>query len=198
MSLNVVKTTAGGSIPIFQKVDQLAQGGFALDVTGLVSGSVIKKGTPLYFDEATRKAVVVKTAIVQADATDSATAIRVIKGHSLAVADIVGAESDGAKDAITAITTTESAYDQITVGTTLGVALTAGDVIFQAAGTAASSGAALKATPNGMLYEDVTVDSNVQLGAVIRGTVYKRRIPNGVHALVQAALEDNIIFSNSF
>lgn len=198
MSLNIVKTTGGGRIPIIQKVIELAQGGFILDVTGLPSSGTVKKGTPVIFSESTRKAKVVKTAVMQAAATDSATALKVLKGSYMAVGNVIAAISNGAKYAVTAIDTSNGAYDQLTVGTTLGVALSAGDVIFVASGTAGADGAALENTPNGILYEDTPIDGNEPLSVLIRGTVYKRRIPNGVHALVQAALEDNIIFSSSY
>jgi len=43
-------------IPVFQKVLELARGGFTLDATGLTAGDIIPAGTPIAFDEATRKA----------------------------------------------------------------------------------------------------------------------------------------------
>lgn len=51
-------TSISGSrtIPVFQKVLETARGGFTLDATGLTVGDTIPAGTPMVFDEATRKA----------------------------------------------------------------------------------------------------------------------------------------------
>lgn len=44
------------TIPIFQKVLETARGGFTLDATGLTANEIIPAGTPMTFDEETRKA----------------------------------------------------------------------------------------------------------------------------------------------
>ncbi|MCJ8153241.1 hypothetical protein MKJ01_05630 [Chryseobacterium sp. SSA4.19] len=51
-------TSIAGSrtIPVFQKVLETARGGFTLDATGLTIGDIIPAGTPITFDETTRKA----------------------------------------------------------------------------------------------------------------------------------------------
>lgn len=197
MGLTITKVSGGDKIPLFQKVLELAQGGFTLTTTGLATGATVKAGTPVLYSESARTAVVCKRAVLQADATNSATDYKVLKGHHLAVGDIISSASNGAKYAITEIDASDAAYDEISVGTTLGVALSAGAVIFQAAGTAGANGAALLSTPNGLLYEDAVVGVNEPLSALIRGTVYKRRIENGVHSLDEAAL-GLIVFSNSY
>lgn len=54
--LQPVKTTYSYGVEIWQTVLETAQGGFSLDPTGLTLGDTIPAGTPIVFDEATRKA----------------------------------------------------------------------------------------------------------------------------------------------
>lgn len=196
MGLVIKKESGGESIPIFQKVIELIQGGFTLVKTGL-SGTV-KKGTPVYCNEANRQCTPFKSAVMQAAAAIDATKYRVLKGSLVIVGDVVTTGVGAAGRAISSIdTTTSTAYDELTLTATLGVALVAGDVIFKSGGAAGADTGSLHVTPNALLYEDVEVGDNEPVSALIRGTVYKRRIPNGVIAEVQAALP-HIIFSNSF
>lgn len=50
----IVSTTE--QIPVYQKINETAQGGYLLDITGLTTGAVIRKGTPFTYNETTRKA----------------------------------------------------------------------------------------------------------------------------------------------
>jgi hypothetical protein len=194
MSLSVKKVSGGGHVPVFQTVLENAQGGFSLVKTGL-SGTVLK-GTPVFYNEADRKCTPFKCAVLQANAADDATVYRVIKGHHLIIGDQLAAVVAGQNRAITAIDTTHADYDAVTLAATLAVALTAGTVLFKSSGTAGNNTGALHVTPNGLLYEDCPVDDNEPVSVVIRGTAYKRRIPNGVHAETAKAL--NLIkFSDS-
>lgn len=54
--LDIQSENDSRQIPIFQKVLETARGGFTLDATGLTAGDVIPAGTPIAFDESTRKA----------------------------------------------------------------------------------------------------------------------------------------------
>ena len=54
--LEPTSKTGSRTIPIFQKVLETARGGFTLDATGLTAGETIPAGTPMVFDEETRKA----------------------------------------------------------------------------------------------------------------------------------------------
>lgn len=54
--LEPTSTSGSRTIPVFQKVLETARGGFTLDATGLTAGQTIPAGTPIAFDEATRKA----------------------------------------------------------------------------------------------------------------------------------------------
>lgn len=196
MGLQPVKTTVNGGVPMFPKVIENAQGGFVLDHSTLTVGDTVKAGQPLSINEATRKANVVKVAKVYENASNSATDIKVYKGHHFKVGDYIAKTVGGAAYAITAINTSNAAYDTLTVGTTLGVALTADtDVLFQSSATGASA-AAYSYTAEGLLYEDTDVSVGASVSVVLRGTVYERRVP-AVPAAVKATMP-HIIYSSSY
>lgn len=195
MGMFLAKETINRGVTIFQKVHETAQGGFTLDNTGLVAKSTLLAGTVMGYDESTRMAVVIKSAVLQADATNTATTYQVKKGHTFAVGNYLAATTGAKAYAITAIDTSNGAYDVLTVGTTLGVALTAGTALFQSATTGASN-SSFFVTPKGLLFEDVDVYPHASVSVVVRGTVYARRIP-GVVDSIKSALP-LIIFSQSY
>lgn len=188
--------------PVWQrdKAMLLAQGGFALVTTGFLNYDVIPRGTPLVFDEAARTATVVRTAVLFADAANNAVTYQIKKSlgaqQLLKVGDNLAAILGGAAYPITAIDTSNSDRDIVTVGTTLGVALTAGNTLFNSTATGAS--AAAIGTINGLLYEEtlVELDYKQAVSAVIRGTVYARRVPYS-SALAALSGLDDIIYSQS-
>ena len=194
MGMYISKTSASGGVQVWQKILETARGGFLLDVSALTAGATLKSGTAISFDESTRVAKAIKSAIVQADASNTATDIRVLKGHHFRVGEYIARVAGGKAYAITAIVYTDPVYDTITVGTTLGVALTAGDALFLSTATGAT--AAVSLVPNGLLYEDTDITPNVDVSVVLRGTVYARRIP-GIVAGIKAQLP-LIIFSQSY
>jgi hypothetical protein len=206
MGAGLKRTLTVGSSPVFQgtaKDRQIAQGGFSLYTTGLIldapgAESVIPAGSPMSFDESTRVAMLLKTARVYENATNTATAIKVYKGHQFKAGEYAAAVVGGKAYAIT-IDTSNALYDVITVGTTLAVALTADtSYLFQSSATGASA-AALNVSPNGLLWSDAKVAVGESLSVVIRGTVYARRIP--YFADLVTALSTNgakIIFSQSY
>lgn len=183
-----VSTSTTSGIPVWQTVLETAQGGFTLEDSGIAAGSTIAAGTVISFDETTRKAKVAKMGVLQANAANNATTYRLTKGHNIEVGDslfLVG----GTARATTAVDTANAAYDEFTVGTTIGVAGTAGDAIY-----VNDAGAT---DPKGLLYMSVEAGSvNTELAVVIRGTVYENRIPP-VATSVKAKIP-NIIFSKSF
>lgn len=195
MAFGIKKEVISRGVTIFQTILETAQGGFTLDATGLTAGSVIPAGTPIGYDESTRKAVVLKTATLQANATNSATTYNVLKGHQFKVGDNVAAATGSKAYAITAIDTANAGYDVLTLGTTLGTALNAGVALFQSATTGASN-SSLFTAPKGLLFEDTKVVPNQDLAVLVRGTVYARRIP-AVSAEIKAAMP-LIIFSQSY
>lgn len=196
MGLGFKRTYGTGSIPVFQGIGkdiQIAQGGFLLDTTGLTAGVIIPAGTPLVFDETNRTAVVMTTAVIQANAASNATTYRVNKGSRLKVGDNFALTAGAAAYPITTIDTTNADYDAITLGTTVGAA-TAGQFVF--ASTATGASAAAFPAINGLLYNETVVDSGTSVSAVIRGTVYARRVPYSAGLAALPGLDD-IIYSQS-
>lgn len=90
---------------------------------------------------------VVKYAVVDADVSNSDTEIKVKKLHNFSVGDYVMADEGGAAYAITAIDESAKDYDTITIGTTLGVEISGGGFIIEAAAESSGSDSALKYTP---------------------------------------------------
>lgn len=105
---------------------------------------VLHEGTPIGRDS-NGLYHVVKTALLKANAANDATTYTVMKGHNFKVGDIIMAKTAGKAYAITTIATNSgnNAYDDITVGTTLGVAVSAGDELISSA-----SNAVVKIQPN--------------------------------------------------
>lgn len=188
-----------GAIPVWQhdKSLQLVQGGFALATTNLVNGQVIPAGTPLAYDESARTATVLNAAKVNTAALATDTAIKVNKGHNFVVGQNAAVSVGGAAYAISSIDQSNSAYDVLNLATALGVALNPNDTLFGSSANGATA-AALPAGLNGLLYEETLVNTSqvASVSAVIKGTVYARRIPyNSAIAALEAF--DGIVFSQS-
>lgn len=184
------KTTVNSGAVLFQKVLEVAQGGFTLDDSGFSVGATITAGTPIGFDETTRLAKVAKVAVLHADAANNATTYQVKKGHYFKVGSSINL-AGGTARAITVIDTSNAGYDVLTVGTTIGAAASAGANVF-------ISDAGYTAV-KGLLYSDVVLDANglADIAVVLRGTVYDRRIVAPIPASVKTSLP-LIIFSQSF
>lgn len=140
--------------------------------TGDLGGAALLEGTPmgLHTDGMFH---VTKTALIVTDAANNATSYEVAKGHHFKVGDIIATEGANGQT-ITAIDkTTHADKDVITVGTTLGVAITAASktVIFHAAAT---GGKVVKYPPTaiaGSTYDVVASDNlfcDAWLMAVLR------------------------------
>jgi hypothetical protein len=190
-----ILTSTSQNPPVFQRVLETAQGGFRLDTSVLPSGNTVLAGTPIDYDESTRIASVVKTAIMNASATNVATTLQVKKNHQFKVGDFIASVVGGAAYAITIIDQSNAAFDTLTIGTTLGVTLNAGDVLFQSSATGASA-AVYSKSARGLLYADTDVATGADVAVVIRATVYQRRIA-GITTAIKA-LVPNIFFSQSF
>jgi hypothetical protein len=197
MGLGLKRTYGTGQIPVFQgsgKDIQLAQGGFVLDRTGLADGDVLVAATPFSFDEIARTAKPFITSVIFANAGATDVVYQVKKGSLLKVGNYLALVAGGKSYAITAIDTSNAAYDSVTVGTTLGAA-TANDLAFVSAATGATAAAIPFTTKNGgLLYRETIVSDGHSVSIVIRGTVYARRAPYSV------ALENvltKIIYSQS-
>lgn len=202
--MGYTRTFGANGIVVWQGTDddiQLVQGGFLLTDPGLPLDStgaqaVIPAGTPVVYDETTRAASVLSTAILYTDAAADATTYQVKKGGTLKVGNNFATGATGGKAyPITAIDTSNPNYDTVTVGTTIGAA-TAGDIMY--ASTATGATASALPSINGLLYADTVSGPGTDISVVIRGTVYARRVPYS--AAIAAALAANgakIIYSQS-
>lgn len=140
---------------------------------------VLHEGTPVGKDE-NGLYHVVKVAVLTDDAKNSDTTYTVKKGHNFKVGDVLMLAPGGAAYAITAIATNrgDGSKDDLTVGTTLGVAAKAGDSLYLAA-KAGASGSAFKYEPIALVGEsyDVEALSNHIVNAWTIGQIRESNIP---------------------
>ena len=140
---------------------------------------VLHEGTPVGKDE-NGLYHVVKVAVLLADATNTATAYTVKKGHNFKVGDVVMLATGSKAYTITGIATnaSDATSDDLTVDTTLGTAAKAGDAIYNAA-KAGASGSAFKYEPIALVGEsyDVEALSNHIVNAWTIGQIRESNIP---------------------
>lgn len=140
---------------------------------------VLHEGTPVGKDE-NGLYHVVKVAVLSADATTTATAYTVKKGHNFKVGDVVMLATGSKAYTITGIATnaSDATSDDLTVDTTLGTAAKAGDAIYNAA-KAGASGSAFKYEPIALVGEsyDVEALSNHIVNAWTIGQIRESNIP---------------------
>lgn len=143
--------------------------GVTVVIADLTPGVPILEGTPISPDEAGLYHVV-KTAKVTEAATNAATAYKVAKGHHFKVGDFVMFKTGAKSYAITAIDTTSTTHDTITVGTTLGVAIPVGGVLTQAKEESATT-SKFKYSPFACLGDSYPVEAltNTAVAAVTFG-----------------------------
>lgn len=161
----------------------------------MVGGGTLKKAPLSSTDELKQGAIVgkdtdgllevLKTAEMQADGAIDATTYKVLKGHEFVVGDyILDSALAGDAQAITEIDTSEDDYDTLTVGTTLGHAVTDGECLVQV-----TSAGALQVTPEGVTKNAVDLSkANQVTGVMVRGTVNESLMPYPVDASVKALL----------
>lgn len=120
---------------------------------------------------------VCKTAVLAANAANDATTYTVKKGHNFKVGDVIMLKTKGKAYAISAIDTngSDATADDLTVGTTLGVAATAGDVVFQGA-SAVASNSAFKYQPAGIINTSYDVEPNLFVAVTTIGQVEGAKI----------------------
>lgn len=135
---------------------------------------------------------VIKTAELAANAANDATTYTVKKGHNFKVGDKMFAVSGGKNYAITAIATNSgnAAYDDITVGTTLGVALTAGAILYQGKATTGATAGAFLYAPIALTGEgyDVKKGENIFANVWLIGVVKEAALKHPLGDLVKNAL----------
>lgn len=140
---------------------------------------VLHEGTPVGKDE-NGLYHVVKVAVLSADATNTATAYTVKKGHNFKVGDVVMLATGSKAYTITGIATnaSDATSDDLTVDTPLGTAAKAGDAIYNAA-KAGASGSAFKYEPIALVGEsyDVEALSNHIVNAWTIGQIRESNIP---------------------
>ena len=140
---------------------------------------VLHEGTPVGKDE-NGLYHVVKVAVLSADATNTATAYTVKKGHNFKVGDVVMLATGSKAYTITEIATNadDATSDDLTVDTTLGTAAKAGDSLYLAA-KAGASGSAFKYEPIALVGESYDVDelSNHIVNAWTIGQIRESNIP---------------------
>jgi hypothetical protein len=140
---------------------------------------VLHEGTPVGKDE-NGLYHVVKVAVLSADATNTATAYTVKKGHNFKVGDVVMLATGSKAYTITEIATNanDATSDDLTVDTTLGTAAKAGDSLYLAAKAGASE-SAFKYAPVALVGESYDVDelSNHIVNAWTIGQIRESNIP---------------------
>lgn len=176
MTVKKVKDTKLNKVFTHKVAD--IRGGVSI-VTSELNNDFIPEGTVIGAPES-GKCHVVKYALVQANAANDATTIKIYKGHNFKVGDKVFAVESGKNYAISAIDTSNAAYDQITVGTTLGVALTK-DVsyIFQGVDTTGASAGAFLHEPFAVVGTGVKAnDGNAITDAWVIGVTKGNTLPS--------------------
>lgn len=125
---------------------------------------------------------VVKIAVLSAEATNSATDIKVHKGHNFKVGDFVMANEGGKAYAITAIETADKAFDTIKVKTTLEVKIDKGGFLIEAAAESATTTSKLKYIPLSVVGtgKPIVPNSNLDTDAWLIGVTKGNPLPDCV------------------
>lgn len=142
--------------------------GVTVATTELVNGGILPEGAIVGKDSSTGVYHLIKTAVLAADAANDATTYTVKKGHHFKVGDFISAGIGKKAYAITAIATNsgDATCDDLTVGTTLGVAISAGEAIVQAAAQATGNTSALKyAAPYAVVGDSYNVVAGTNIFA---------------------------------
>ena len=161
-----------------------AQGGFTLIGSVLSGLTVLLKGAPLLVNYTTRTATVVKTATVITGGNTTTT--RVSKGSAFKIGSVISEAAGAIAVAITAIDTTNAAYDVFThlSNTT---AFTAGNVLFEADVVGATS--AYLYAVNALLSDNTPIKGSSTVTAVIRALEVKEaNLPYPISAAMKTAL----------
>lgn len=153
-------------------------GGVTVSVADLTQ-KVLHEGTPVGKDS-NGLYHVVKVAVLSADATNSATTYTVKKGHNFKVGDVIMLGAAKKAYALTAIATNadDATSDDLTVGTTLGLAASKGDALYLAKSEVASA-SKFKYEPVALVGESYDVESlnNHIVNAWTIGQIKEANIP---------------------
>lgn len=138
------------------------RGAYKLDITGLTVGTKLPRFTPVVADLTSRTVKVVRNVKVVTEAASDATTVNVAKNSLAYVGMLLGTGTKGAK--VTAIDTTNTAYDTLTLEAAFGAKVAADTVLFEAS---AAGGTTPKNTANFVIYEETKVESGIVLVALI-------------------------------
>lgn len=159
--------------------------------TAELTQSILPEATPLGKDS-NGLFHVVKVAELADAATNTATSLTVKKGHNFKVGDNVFAVKGGKCYAITGIATNSdnASYDDITIGTTLGVTLAIGDVIMQGNTTGASAGS-FKYAPVALTGEgyDIKTGENLFANAWLIAVVKEAALEMPLGSVIKSELK---------
>lgn len=139
------------------------RGNYVLDVTGLPVGSYVPSFTPIAADLKAKTAKIGVNVLVKENADGSATSIKIAKGSYLVQGMFLGNGSKGAK--VSAVDKANPDYDTVTLEAALGVAVKAGDVLFEAS---AAGGTTPKNLANSALYENHMVTEGINSVALLQ------------------------------
>jgi len=174
--------------PVIVKLIEDLVGGCTIAADDLAQSDELAPGALVALDS-NGLGHVVKTAKVYSDVGAAVTAIPIHKGSELKVGDVVfDTGKTLAAEAIATIDTSNADYDVLNLNAAIG-ALTAGDLIIQAAAQAAAGSGAYKYTPKyvTMSLIDLSV-GNQQTGLLKRGTVNNLVMPYPIDATLDALM----------
>lgn len=161
--------------------------GVTVSAADLVAGGILPEGGYIGADGAGLYHLI-KTAKLTEAAGATATTYKVAKGHHFKPGDFIASDAGAKAYAITSIdTSSDPTYDTITVGTTLGASLKAGDALVQA--KAEATKAEFKYAPKAVLGDSYPVEalSNHLATAVTIGQ-FKAALSPAAPAGLRAAL----------
>lgn len=157
MAIEFKRNVYEGRSPEFWRGEaKILPGGFK-PVQSFATGTLVRRGTPVYVDFANHTAAVCKTAkVIKGGTTKSP---RVTKGTLIAVGDVITKYGDGASTpSVTAVdTTTSTEYDVLTLSAAI-TGLTEGDILVESEAAAEGSTATAKYTPNNVIGADKLFD----------------------------------------
>lgn len=173
MTVKRMKDTRVAKVFVHKLAD--VRGGVSV-VTTELSGDYLPEGA-VVSAPIDGKSHIVKFAKVVEDVAASGTSIKVAKNHHFKVGDVVFAEAGSAAYAISAINSSNAAYDVLTVGTTLG-ALSNGAYLFHAPEAGETAGA-FKYVPFAVLGSGQPIDpqSNLISDAWVIGVTKGNALP---------------------
>ncbi|NLO70221.1 MAG: hypothetical protein GX102_04615 [Porphyromonadaceae bacterium] len=117
--------------------------------------------------------VLLVSAVLVEAAVDTAKTLKVKKGSQLQVGKFIAGDEEGSKAyAVTKIDTANADYDEVTIGTALGVALDAGDSVYEVKAEDATGGEGeLPVIPIGLGKNEIDLSKNhAETGVSVRGS----------------------------